>query len=267
MEADDFYTVLDLSPEADEKQIKEAYRRAAFQFHPDRNQDNPDAAEKMKKINEAYTILSNPAKRGEYDALRSRFGASAYSRFKHNYSEQDIFRGSDIQSVFEEMAKAFGFRGFDDIFKEYYGTGGSSFEFNKPGFSAKGYIFTGSPGKGNASGAVLPGMAQNILTKLTRYAVKKISGVEIPENGSDAFDEIYLTPEQAKNGGPYAYFHRRKATKLVVQTPPGIKKGGRIRLSGMGGSGKSGGKPGDLYLKVKFKKPLIRKIRDIIDFH
>jgi DnaJ-class molecular chaperone len=266
MEEDDFYAVLDLPQEADEKQIKEAYRRAAFQFHPDRNQDAPGSAEKMKKVNEAYAVLSNPEKRREYDALRRRFGTSAARRFKRNYSEQDIFSGSDIQAVFEEMARAFGFRGFDEIFREYPGKGGRSFTFKSPGVFARGYVYTASRGKDKSSGTVFPTMVQKALTKLTRYAAKKISGVDIPEGGSDEFDEIYLTFEQAKNGGPYAYFHRKKDRKLVVKVPPGIKENGLIRLSGMGGLGKSGGKHGDLYLKVKFNKPLIQKVKDMIGF-
>jgi DnaJ-class molecular chaperone len=269
METDDFYAVLGISPEADEKQIKEAYRRAAFQFHPDRNTDSPDAAEKMKKINEAYAVLSNSEKRRSYDAMRRQFGESATSRFKKSYSEKDIFSDSDIQSdiraVFEEMARAFGVRGFDEIFKDYYGHTGRTFEYKKPGLFVKGAIFTGPRGKNRNSPEFFPALAQNILTKLTRYAAKKISGVDIPETGADGDDVIYLTAELAASGGPYAYLHRKSGKKLVVKIPPGVKEGARIRLSGMGKMGKGGGKPGDLYLKVAFKKPLLRKIRDMIE--
>jgi len=55
-------------------------------------------------------VLSNPAKKREYDLLRNQFGASAYSQFRKNYSEQDIFSGSDINHIFEEMARSFGIR-------------------------------------------------------------------------------------------------------------------------------------------------------------
>ncbi len=49
----------------------------AFKYHPDRTADQPDSAEMMKAVNEAYAVLSNPAKRQEYDDMRQRFGSSA----------------------------------------------------------------------------------------------------------------------------------------------------------------------------------------------
>ena len=116
----DYYQIIGVDINAGSKQIKEAYRKLAFKYHPDRNKENPEASEKMKNVNEAYAVLSNPAKRREYDVLRQQFGSSAYSHFRKNYSEHDIFSGSDINHIFEEMARAFGFRGFDDIFRESY---------------------------------------------------------------------------------------------------------------------------------------------------
>ena len=62
MSQQDFYKVLGVATDADEKQIKDAYRQLAFQYHPDRNSENPDAAEKMKQVNEAYAVLSNSKK-------------------------------------------------------------------------------------------------------------------------------------------------------------------------------------------------------------
>ncbi len=63
MNGKDYYEVLDIGFEATGKEIKEAYRRLAFQYHPDRNASDPDAVERMKSINEAYAVLSDPAKR------------------------------------------------------------------------------------------------------------------------------------------------------------------------------------------------------------
>ena len=59
----DYYEILGLDRDASPHKIKEAYRKLAFQYHPDRNKGNPAALEKMKEINEAYAVLSDPEKR------------------------------------------------------------------------------------------------------------------------------------------------------------------------------------------------------------
>ena len=65
MPQNDYYQILEVDQQASSKQIKKAYRKLAFKYHPDRNSKNPDAAEKMKKINEAYAVLSDATKRRE----------------------------------------------------------------------------------------------------------------------------------------------------------------------------------------------------------
>lgn len=262
MSQQDYYQILGIEKEADNKGIKEAYRKLAFQYHPDRNKGNPEASEKMKSVNEAYAVLSDPVKRREYDILRQQFGASAYNRFRNNYSEQDIFSGSDINRVFEEMAKAFGFRGFDEIFREFYGKDLRTFQFKRPGVFAGGFIFTGSPGKRTYDSSLFSSSGK--LGKLSSFLLKQIGGFELQKNGKDIHDVIRLTPTQAQEGGPYAYFLRKKSRKLVVKIPPGIREGQRIRLAGMGEEGKGGGKAGDLFLKVQIKKPILEKIKKSI---
>src|SRR4030042_7159125 len=101
----------------------------------------------MKEINETYAVLSDPDKKREYDALSHEYGPSAYDRFRQTHSDQDIFRGSDINQVFQEMTRAFGFRGFEEVFRESYGQGYQSFEFRRPGVFGKGFLFFG-PGFG-----------------------------------------------------------------------------------------------------------------------
>jgi DnaJ-class molecular chaperone len=255
MQETDYYEILGVSEDADPKQIKESYRRLAFQYHPDRN-NNPESSAKMKSLNEAYAVLSNPAKRQDYDAVKRQFGSSAYSRFRSTHTENDIFRGSDIDHIFEEMARNFGFRGFDEIFREVYGQGYRSFQFHRPGFSGRGYVFSGSFGSKHQRP---PDVLEGRFGKVTRFIVKRMTGVELPENGADIHDVIRLTPVEALEGGPFPYWFREK--KLVVKVPPTIREGQFIRLAGMGQEGKGGGKAGDLYLQVKIKRPLKQKLK------
>jgi DnaJ-class molecular chaperone len=257
MAQEDYYQVLGVDQKATGQQIKEAFRKLAFKYHPDRNKEDPVAVEEMKKVNEAYAVLSNPAKKREYDTLKTRFGSSAYTHFRNNYSEQDIFSGSDINHIFEEMAKGFGLRGSNEIFKEFYGKGFQQFEFK----NARGYVF-GNPSKGGGQRQAPFPLSGN-MGKITRFLLQKISGVQFPEDGADVDELLYLAPEQALQGGHLAYYLRSQSKKLVVKIPPGIRPGQRIRLAGLGQTGKGGGKPGDLFLKVHIRKPLMRSIKEL----
>ena len=258
----DYYQILGVDQKAGSRQIKDAYRKLAFRYHPDRNSHNPAATEKMKLVNEAYAVLSHPDKRRQYDAMRNQFGSSAYSRFRQNYSEHDIFSGSDINQILEQMARAFGLRGFDEIFREFYGQGYRHYEFRKPGFFAKGYYFAGPRHNRRPTS---PGhFLQGGIGKLTRFFLKQFSGIELPEDGANRNDTIRLSTEHARQGGPYAYYLRQNDKKLVVKIPPGVKNNQLIRLAGMGEDGKGGGKTGDLYLKIRIRKPLLKFLKDYI---
>ena len=258
MKPKDYYQVLGVEKKASPEQLKDAYRKLAFNFHPDRNLDKPDTAEKMKAVNEAYAVLSDDRKRQNYDAMKERFGEDACRRFRKNYSEQDIFSGSDIHQIFEEMARSFGIRGFDEIFKDLGGSQGRTFEWSRPGFSGKGFVFFG--GFGSMGGSAMMGK----LGKLAQGVMKKLGMPQSAVSGEDLQDMVVLSGTHAELGGPYAYMHRKKKKKLVVQVPPGIRSGQKIRLSGMGKDGKFGGPPGDLYLTVRIQRPLLSRIRKIL---
>jgi DnaJ-class molecular chaperone len=260
MTTNDYYRLLGVDENAVTHQIKEAYRKLAYRFHPDRNPDDPEAAERMKRINEAYAVLADEGKRREYDRLRRQFGDRAHSRFRQSYSDRDIFRGSDIHQVFEEMARAFGVRGVEDIFKEFYGPGFRSFHFTRPGMFARGFVFTGPGHRGARHNRTLD--QGGLLGKLARGLLKKAGGRELPEKGADVCDTIHISPELAQSGGPYAYYLRDKKKKLVVKIPQGIRQGQRIRLSGMGRDGRGGESAGDLYLNVQIRKPLLANLKD-----
>jgi DnaJ-class molecular chaperone len=260
MSTQDYYHTLGVDQNATDQQIKEAYRKLAVKYHPDRNQENPQALEMMKQVNEAYAVLSNSQKRRDYDALKSQYGSFAHTRFRQNYSEQDIFRGSDIHQVFEEMARSFGIRGMDEIFREFYGSGYRHFEFQRPGFFARGFVFTGGPG-GHRGRRQMHGRQSGPLGRLARFLLKNAAGVEMPEKGGDIHDTVHVSPELAAGGGPYAYYLREKSKKLIVKIPAGVRNGQHIRLAGMGKDGSGGGQAGDLFLKVNIREPLLGKIK------
>jgi DnaJ-class molecular chaperone len=263
MDPKDYYHILGIETDAGPDRIKAAFRELAFQYHPDRNEKNPDASEKMKKINEAYAVLSNPAKRREYDSLRQQYGSTAYHRFREGYSEQDIFNGSDIHQVFEEMAKAFGFRGYHDIFREFYGNGYQTFQIKRPGIFMGGFIFSGSLG-GRKKGQEQLSAGSNPLGRLVQGIFQKAIGIKPVEKGKDTHDVIALDEAAARQGGPYAYFHKKRSKKLMVKLPRNVRTGQKIRLAGMGDPGKGGGEPGDLYLQIHIKRPLLERIRKYI---
>jgi len=266
MSEKDYYEILGVNGNSTQQEIKEAYRKLAFQYHPDRNKENPSAVEKMKEINEAYAVLSDSRKRKDYDSLREQYGSYGYDQFKQSYSEEDIFRGSDINQIFEEMGKAFGFRGFDEVFRESYGQGYRTFEFRRPGVFGRGFIFFG-PGLGRSSRQEIPVSSEifpGVAGKFVRYLLKKTFGIREAVRGKDLEDVIYLDLRQALEGAKGKYLHRKRSKELIVTVPSGMKEGQKIRLKGMGEPGKDGGEPGDLYLNVRIKKPLLQRVKDLL---
>ena len=256
----DYYKVLGVETRAETPEIKTAYRDLAFQYHPDRNRENPEAAEKMKQVNEAYAVLSNPEKRKAYDALRDQFGNAAHDRFRQAYTEQDIFTGSDIHHVFEEMARSFGFRGSDEVFKEFYGKGFRTFQYRRPGIFGGGFIFFGPGGMGKGR---LP-LNSGPLAMLAGQIFKKLAQATMPDKGDDLIETITLDAETAEKGGPYAFYHKREKKKLIVKIPPRVRTGQKIRLTGQGRPGKGGGPAGDLFLKVQIRRPLLERLKSLI---
>jgi DnaJ-class molecular chaperone len=87
----DLYEVLDIAPSASAEEIKMAYHKLAFRYHPDRNPGEDEANKEMQEINEAYAILSDPIKRREYDLPRGygsrvpKFKKSSKVKISLNY--------------------------------------------------------------------------------------------------------------------------------------------------------------------------------------
>lgn len=104
----DYYEVLGISKNSEKGEIKNAYRKLALQYHPDRNK-SPGAEERFKEISEAYAVLSDDDKRKRYDT----YG---------HVGTEEVFRGSEAN--FEEIFKDMGFGGFRDIFEQFFGSRG-----------------------------------------------------------------------------------------------------------------------------------------------
>lgn len=105
MAKQDYYEILGVERDASQKEIKKAYRKCAMEYHPDRNPDDPDAAEKFKAAAEAYDVLSDPDKRQRYD----RYGEEGLK----GQRGRDFSSYDDIFSAFSDI---FGSGMFDDFF-------------------------------------------------------------------------------------------------------------------------------------------------------
>ena len=107
----DYYEVLGVPKDATEEQIRKAYKKLAIKWHPDKNPDHrKEAEEKFKEIGEAYSVLSDPKKRNQYD-----HGGFSFEDFGFDdFDPMNIFK-----SFFERHGKGFGFE--DDFFKDDFG--------------------------------------------------------------------------------------------------------------------------------------------------
>jgi DnaJ-class molecular chaperone len=280
MEQRDYYKVLGVGEIAGADEIKKAYRNLAFRYHPDRN---AGSEEMMKTINEAYAVLSNPGKKIEYDSLRQQYGPSARDQFRQHYTDQDIFRDSDISQVFEEFSKIFGFSSPQDIFSRngFYGSNYRTYEFKSPGGAGKGFFFYRPMRDAYQQGLKMPpdetrqvaGIGQRmtssiglkILALFQKMLAKRL-GIELPERGRDLHDVVRITREEAAAGGKinYLYTKQDNPRNLLITLPQGIRDSQPIKLKALGEAGKNGGDSGDLYLKVKISRQFAEIIREFI---
>ena len=214
--AEDYYQVLGVDKKASADEIKKAYRKLALKWHPDKNPNNKSAEEKFKKISEAYAVLSDAKKRGEYD----QFGSA--DQFRQQYSQEDIFRGFDL----DEILRGFGFGG---------GRGGGRTTFRTTRRGGAGAQDFDDPFAGLFGGM---GGGQ-------QYA-------NMPQKGQDAEYNLSISLEESVFGTDkkISFQLENRIEDISVKIPPGISSGKKLRLPGKGLSGYSGGPSGDLYLNI-----------------
>ncbi len=210
----DYYATLGVGRKASPEEIKKAYRKLARKYHPDVNQDK-EAEEKFKQINEAYEVLEDPEKRKLYDQLGADWKA-----------------GQDFKPP----------PGWEDVHFEFRtGPGAEAFDFGS-GFSDFFEILFGSRMRGG--GRATGGRASWVMRGQDQEAEIEVS-LEDAYHG--ATRTITLQSHEIDAQGQV----RPTVQNLQVKIPPGVTDSTRIRLSGKGGAGMGGGPAGDLYLKVR----------------
>jgi curved DNA-binding protein len=218
MDYKDYYEILGVSRDVDDKELKSAFRRLARKYHPDVNPNDPEAEERFKEINEAYEVLSDPEKRQKYDRLGSEW--QQYQQAGGQPGDFDWGRwqssapGSQGQRVHVQY-------GTPEDLEDLFG-GGSPFS------DFFGQIF-GGVGGGRQSGGF-------------DYQPR-------PQQGQDYEQEIEITLLEAYQGTERLF--EKDGRRLRVKIPAGARTGTRVRLAGEGGAGTAGGSEGDLYLRVR----------------
>jgi len=253
----DYYNILGIPEDASQRSIKSAFRKLAFEHHPDKNPGNEKQAEaRFKEINEAYAVLGDKNKRQQYDyTRRSPFAGTGYGGFQ---SQQDIFQGIFSNQAFvNELNRMFSQAGlrFDSDFINQVFSGGrsSTFHFHThPGSTGAAYRQY-SPGVSVRKQNWLERLLSKAAARFSRFMLKKLLGIEYTPN-LDIHIELSLTAEEIAAAGEKEVSYKRgsRTKKLILKIPPTARTGTRIRLKGMGLTDNK--KKGDLYLHIKVIK-------------
>jgi molecular chaperone DnaJ len=257
----DYYDVLGISRDADQKAIREAFRKLALQYHPDRNKA-AGAEEKFKEIAEAYAVLSDPKKRAEYDA-RGFAGVSGIP-------PEDLFGGIDFGDLFGGLGFDFGGGLFDRLFgrRRRHPAGparGGDLEMeltvslDRIRRGGKETVHLSRPmqckecgGSGARSGTAprrcdaCGGSGQRVVSRQERagFHFQQITTCPSCRGRGEVIDQ----PCPTCNGGGQV---EREET-LEIAVPVGVEDGMALRVSGHGLPGpERRGEPGDLYVVVR----------------
>jgi len=251
----DYYEVLSVERNASADDIKRAYRRAAMQWHPDRNPDQKAEAEhNFREAAEAYSVLSDPDKRSAYD----RFGHAAVSGVRID------------ESIFTDFADIFGdFFGFEDLF----GMGGGGRRRRRPQRGADlRYDMTLSfeeAARGVQTKIKVPRW-ENCST-CNGTGAKSQSAIKVCDtcagHGQVRYQQglfaITRTCPACRGAGKVVRDtcldckgegRKEKTRTLELRIPPGVDSNTRVRIAGEGEAGGLGGPPGDLYVVLEVKE-------------
>ena len=245
----DYYEVLGIGRNAANEEIRKAFRKLAFEYHPDRNHED-GAAEKFKEVNEAYEVLSDPDKRAAYD----RFGHA----------------GAD--GIFGRGFEGFDFGGFGDIFDAFFG-GATTTTRQAPQRGADLHYNVTISLEETAFGcereitisrlehcSLCQGIGSKPGSQPSRCPECNGTG-QVRRVQSSIFGRFVTTTTCSRCRGegrvitePCPQCHgtgnEKHPRNILVKIPPGIDDGSRIRISGEGNVGTRGGSTGDLYTTI-----------------
>ena len=260
----DYYEVLGVQKNADEAEIKKAYRTLAKKYHPDMHPGDAEAEANFKEVNEAYDVLSDAEKRQKYD----QYGHAAF----------DPAAGGG--AGFGGFGDFGGFGGFGDIFSSFFGGGGGgnarqmaedgddilvrvNLTFEEAVFGCKKDISYGRVercsdcgGNGAAKGTSPETCFTCGGSGQVRSAQRTAFGVFQTTHACDncrGTGKIIKSPCKNCNGKGYVKIQK----KLTVTIPAGIDDGEYMRVSGQGNEGRNGGPAGDLILGVSVRSHAI----------
>lgn len=270
--AEDYYTLLGVSKDASAKEIKKAYHKKAVKYHPDKNPNDQAAADKFKKISEAYETLSDDKKRSIYDqygeeGLRgSGMGGGGAQHF------------SSMEEALRTFMGAFGGQssgGGGSIFDSFFGFegGGGSYGGHNPNAPQAGAskkiqltISFEDAAKGVTKEVLINNHVNCDLCKgrgaESEKDIKKCStcqGSGYMQQSRGFFSMTSTCPDCHGSGTvitkPCSQCHGtgklRKKQKVKINIPSGVNSGMRLKMKGYGDAGDNGGPPGDLYVYIE----------------
>jgi len=254
--AKDFYSTLGVSRDADEAEIKKAYRRLARRYHPDVNQHDPEAEAKFKEVNEAYEVLSDKNKRNQYDQygyVGRGMGSEGFGGFgTAGAGFENIFDMFFGDFTGQRNSRAGGESGSDFLIEK-------EIEFKDAVFGTETVVDFTRPATCDVCGGTgaAPGSKRITCTTCGGSGAVRTSQRTILGNITQTRTcpqcqgrgKLIVEPCKKCGGEGRAV----KKEKIKVKVPPGVDSGVRIRVPGKGEAGKNGGATGDLYVQIKVK--------------